>query len=444
MKNKCIMATLFGAFLLFSPNVKAANFTDNQTVDTNKTWIVTFTGEVGFDDLTKQGITVTDSTGAAISVGIQLGQNNKTVTVTAPQGGYTAGESYILNVGTKAHSNNGKALKNEYKVHFNIKISDGIVTFKDENLEQVVRDTIHKPTGDIFKSDVKNITLLSGVYKKINDISGIENLTNLQELNLNDNEISDISPLKDLNNLKYLYLNSNKISDINPLTNLTRLESLNLGTNRISDIKPLSNLTNLNRLFLDLCTNRAVASGESNNITPNLFFAAGNFVKDLSPIFNIYPNLTDKDFELQYSESKSWQLAVNREFELLYCLKFNIPFIIKDEKLKAAYEKAQQIINSLITSDMSNIEKEFVLHNYIVENTKYDWVNYSKGTIPEDSCGAYGVLINHIAVCSGYAITTCLLMNMAGVDCAIESGTSNNGVGHAWNIVRIGAKNYST
>ena len=115
------MATLFSAFLLVSPNVKAANFTDNQTVDSNKTWTVKFTDEVGFDDVTKQGITVTDSKGTAANVGIQLGQDNKIVTVTAPQVGYIAGESYILNVGTKAHSNNGKALKNEYKVHFNIK-----------------------------------------------------------------------------------------------------------------------------------------------------------------------------------------------------------------------------------------------------------------------------------------------------------------------------------
>ncbi|MCH5139143.1 hypothetical protein JMF89_18445 [Clostridiaceae bacterium UIB06] len=120
MKSKLITSFFFVALLLVSPNVKAANFTDNQTVDTNKTWTIKFTSDVGLDDDTKQGITVTDNKGNPVSVDIKLGQDSKTVTVTAPQGGYIPGESYILNVGSKAHSKNGKALKNEYKFHFNI------------------------------------------------------------------------------------------------------------------------------------------------------------------------------------------------------------------------------------------------------------------------------------------------------------------------------------
>lgn len=102
-------------------NGKAANFTDNQTVDTNKTWTIKFTDAIVLDELTNQGITVTNSKGETVKVGIQLGQDIKTVTVTAPQDGYTPGENYILNLGSKTHSSKGKALKNEYKVHFNIK-----------------------------------------------------------------------------------------------------------------------------------------------------------------------------------------------------------------------------------------------------------------------------------------------------------------------------------
>lgn len=120
MKNKLIIGILFSVFLLVTPNVKAANFTDNQTVDANKIWTIKFTDEVGFDDSTKQGITVTDSKGNKVNTGIQLGQDSKTVIVTAPEGGYTAGESYILSIKNKVHSSKGKALKNEYKLHFNI------------------------------------------------------------------------------------------------------------------------------------------------------------------------------------------------------------------------------------------------------------------------------------------------------------------------------------
>ena len=120
MKNKFVIMTLLSAFLLIAPNVKAADFKDGQTVDSNKTWTIKFTSEIGLDDTTKQSITVKDSKGNPMEVGIQLGEDNKTIKVTAPQGGYTPGESYILNLGSKAHSNKGKALKHEYNVHFSI------------------------------------------------------------------------------------------------------------------------------------------------------------------------------------------------------------------------------------------------------------------------------------------------------------------------------------
>lgn len=123
-KNIILMAAIFSLFFLISFNVQAASFTDNQTVDSNKTWTIKFTSDIGFDDLTKQGITVTDSKNTKVNVGLQLGQDGRTITVTAPQGGYTAGKSYILNIGNKVHSTKGKALNKEYKLNFNIKSNE--------------------------------------------------------------------------------------------------------------------------------------------------------------------------------------------------------------------------------------------------------------------------------------------------------------------------------
>ncbi|WPC41224.1 Ig-like domain-containing protein [Clostridium sp. JS66] len=100
-------------------SINKGKFTDYQTVDKGKIWTLVFTSDVGFDDETKQGITVTDSQGKLANVAIQL-KDNKTVIVTAPEGGYIPGERYILNIGTKAHSKTGVALRNSYKLHFNI------------------------------------------------------------------------------------------------------------------------------------------------------------------------------------------------------------------------------------------------------------------------------------------------------------------------------------
>lgn len=113
----------------FSDAVQATISTDTTipvenktlTVDANKTWKIRFNKDIAYDELTKQGIVVTDSKGNVINVGLELGQDNKTLIVTAPQGGYTVGENYILDVNDKVHSKSGKALKNEYKLYFNIK-----------------------------------------------------------------------------------------------------------------------------------------------------------------------------------------------------------------------------------------------------------------------------------------------------------------------------------
>lgn len=124
LKNKILVAAIFSVFFLISSNVQAASFTDNQTVDSKKVWTIRFDSEIDFDDLTKQSITVTGSDGTKANVGLQLGQDGKTIIVSAPEDGYISGENYTLNIGNQVHSTKGKNLNNEQKLHFNIKNSE--------------------------------------------------------------------------------------------------------------------------------------------------------------------------------------------------------------------------------------------------------------------------------------------------------------------------------
>lgn len=128
-----------------------------------------------------------------------------------------------------------------------------ILTFADENLEQVIRNNIDKPTGTLYKNDVENITqlIIPHSISNISNLSGIENLVNLEYFQAAYSNISDISPLKGLPNLKHLALAHSQIIDINPLKELTNLESLSLLFNgKIKDVSPLSGLTNLKSLEL--------------------------------------------------------------------------------------------------------------------------------------------------------------------------------------------------
>ncbi|EHI98770.1 cell wall binding repeat-containing protein [Clostridium sp. DL-VIII] len=119
----------------------------------------------------------------------------------------------ILNGQSSAVNQNASANINNVSTKVNENGNEQIVTFSDKKLERRVRYKINKLTGDLYKSDVEKITSLVVPDEQIEDISGIENLSNLKELYLTGTNVSDISKLKGLTNLQKLELTAVKISD---------------------------------------------------------------------------------------------------------------------------------------------------------------------------------------------------------------------------------------
>ncbi|EJQ53589.1 hypothetical protein IEQ_01087 [Bacillus cereus BAG6X1-2] len=88
---------------------------------------------------------------------------------------------------------------------------------------------------------------------KVKDLSGIDQLNQLQELWIGKNEIKDVTPLSKMTQLKVLNLPNNELKDITPLSSLVNLQKLDLEANYISDLTPVSNLKNL--VFLSFVAN---------------------------------------------------------------------------------------------------------------------------------------------------------------------------------------------
>ena len=89
--------------------------------------------------------------------------------------------------------------------------------------------------------------------------------------------------------------------------------------------------------------------------------------------------------------------------------------------------KINEIISENITDDMKLEDKILKIHDYIINTTKYDTDNSDS-----KSSTAYGALINHIAVCGGYADAMALFLNKLNVpNFKIASNT------HVWNAVYI-------
>lgn len=176
-----------------------------------------------------------------------------------------------------------------------------IVNFTDSTLENIIRWTIGKPTGDIYNSDLAKITQLVASDTGVSNLSGLEYCTNLENLYLQRNYVTDLSPivglsklraitltysygspdftlLSKLSSLEYLSLQGCNVSDISFLGKLNKLQTLWLGMNTISDISPLTKLTRLQYLSLyfnyisdisPLVDNKGLRAGDSINLAAN-------------------------------------------------------------------------------------------------------------------------------------------------------------------------------
>ncbi|MCP4454647.1 MAG: hypothetical protein GY809_24575 [Planctomycetes bacterium] len=122
------------------------------------------------------------------------------------------------------------------------------VEFADENLKHAVE--FHLGVFDPTPEDMLSLVRLVAVEQGIEDLTGLEQASNLQSLSLVYNRISDISPLSELTYLNKVILNNNQIQDVSPLSGLTEISWLDVHDNQLSDISSLSNLTGITKLVL--------------------------------------------------------------------------------------------------------------------------------------------------------------------------------------------------
>jgi len=139
---------------------------------------------------------------------------------------------------------------------------DSLITdkFVDQNLLFIVRSDIQQITGKTFQqclnvtlADAQLITTLeSKSFQPINDLAGIEYLTNLETLNFNSGgTISSLTPLANLIKLKELNMANCGLTNLSGLENLTELTTLNVFMNtQLADLNPIAGLVNLQVLGL--------------------------------------------------------------------------------------------------------------------------------------------------------------------------------------------------
>ena len=106
------------------------------------------------------------------------------------------------------------------------------------------------------------------------------------------------------------------------------------------------------------------------------------------------------------------------------------------------YEIARGILRKIVDNGMTDYEKATAIYNWIALNLTYDKVTASNPSGMSSSAYTLkGALIDHLAVCDGYASAFRLLCQIEGIRCEEVIGLkqiSDASTGHAWNKVWIG------
>ncbi len=115
---------------------------------------------------------------------------------------------------------------------------------------------------DLLK--VKSLIVVEAKNKGIQDVSGLEYMTNLENLTLEEVKLKNIKFISGLRQLKSLSITYGELEDIGPLAELEHIEFLTLRNNKISDLSPLSQMKKIKMLDLN-----------------------SNYIKDIKPLFTV-------------------------------------------------------------------------------------------------------------------------------------------------------------
>ncbi len=106
-----------------------------------------------------------------------------------------------------------------------------------------------------------------------------------------------------------------------------------------------------------------------------------------------------------------------------------------NEKDSETLQMATDILNEIISDDMSDYEKEVAVYEWMIHNLSFDEGSLSVVPDTQEDCdNPYGVLKYHNAVCVGYATTFRLFMQMLEIPCIV---VHNSDLYHSWDLVQL-------
>jgi hypothetical protein len=138
--------------------------------------------------------------------------------------------------------------------------------------------------------------------------------------------------------------------------------------------------------------------------------------------FNSFTNI-----KTSISESGEVNLKINR--------------LYTEDEISAISIKVKEIIQNEVKSTMSDKDKIKAIHDYIINNAKYDTERNTNNDSQYRSYNAYGPLFEGYAICNGYTDLMAIFLSEMGYDnykiATTPEEISYSDTGHIWNAVYV-------
>lgn len=150
-------------------------------------------------------------------------------------------------------------------------------------------------------------------------------------------------------------------------------------------------------------------------------------------IETLYFAVTEEHPELYYARTNGYYYSAGYFYEgevkKTYLVRIKPNYANTDEEIRTMLDtvrtEADRIL-SLISDDMTDLEKVLILHDYLVLNFEYD--------LDYENYDLYSFLETHVGVCEAYSYTMRYFLNRLGIESTFCESDAMN---HMWNIVKI-------
>ena len=151
---------------------------------------------------------------------------------------------------------------------------------------------------------------------------------------------------------------------------------------------------------------------------------------DIKTFFNDKDILSNiNNFVHPYNSFKNIRISVTNYGKIT----LDISHLYNQDEIIVINDQIDTFIKENINDTMTTNDKIKVFHDYIINNTKFDTaIENSLDRLNSSSYTAYGLLIDHLAICGGYTDTMAIYLNKLNIKNYRISTTE-----HVWNLINL-------